>query len=675
MVKRRNLKRTAKKASISPETESGPQRIDNLAGSTTSKQIASHTNQSVLLKICRLCESKDGPFLDIFDAERIIAKKIYDIMPFVIAENDNLPQKICFRCSAKVEELHEFIQKCLNAQKTLCKAMGMENTITVKPRRDEVIWEKKLNECNISNDDICKALVKKAIEGIPTLTLKDDEPILFKKQVGSDSKLLNEKSYEVEDMLIAKEQKQKSNLSTQTHEENEKTSSSDDEDVPLQETSKESQKKLEKVGPENKIIKTNMFSVDSSSKSEDTTKPFNIMDHVSMIKVNGVGVLFQCKLCNRNFLKKDVVISHGCAKNGGKKIAEEIKTAPPPPPKIPLIKYINTKTQNVLPIQTDTKPQEKHVLNNTPINIDDDDDTPLKPQKKKPKIGPASKVGKPLNITSTPQPITSSPSQSTCPPLGGVPSVQLPFGSAHLNSLYKLVPGPNNSFMLVEDKSESPTTSESTTSALYERLVNSGSNMAKNVLNNVSTKQPKQLPKATEKPYPVGLFKSGVSQQSTSILPTVEALAMPPTKKQSYTIVKTGNPSKLVISTKPQANENEVPQKKARRSSRNCPGDSRLTENENEGQNSFFTFVNVDPIAQPSYVLPTDNIIQESQISTSTSKAAEAKDNDTYSCNMCDEKFSREKKLLTHIQSHYSKMDEEDEIRAHNNSKKRKSKS
>lgn len=38
----------------------------------------------VFLKVCRLCESKDGPFLNIFDADKVTAKKIDELMPFSV---------------------------------------------------------------------------------------------------------------------------------------------------------------------------------------------------------------------------------------------------------------------------------------------------------------------------------------------------------------------------------------------------------------------------------------------------------------------------------------------------------------------------------------------------------------------------------------------------------------
>lgn len=41
---------------------------------------------TVPVKLCRLCETKDGPFLGIFDTEQIISKKIEELMPFAVSK-------------------------------------------------------------------------------------------------------------------------------------------------------------------------------------------------------------------------------------------------------------------------------------------------------------------------------------------------------------------------------------------------------------------------------------------------------------------------------------------------------------------------------------------------------------------------------------------------------------
>ncbi|XP_047508243.1 uncharacterized protein LOC125051749 [Pieris napi] len=619
-------------------------------------------SQPVLIKLCRLCETKDGPFVEMFDAETMLAKKIDDIMPFVIAENDDLPQKICFRCSAKVEEVYEFIQKCLKTQEKFQEAAGIKVVLKQKQYSYRSAWEDKLNERNISNDDVCNALILKAIEGIRNLPITpsgESEKKIIKKETRSSFKSLKEDNI---DDYKNKEDSKEINKPIEIQRNTNKAQS--DHSAPkIAETPKVTDKQ---------VMKINTFCTDRDDSTEisEEVKPFNIMDHVSMIKVNGVGVLFQCKLCNRNFLVKEVVMNHRCAKNGGKKIAEEDKTVAPPPPKVPLIKYINTKPQTEN-ITSGTKSNEcsSKIINSTPINVDDDeDDTPLLPQKPKRKIGPASKMRQLENIQSTTSSANQSLQQTSQIPssetLVAAPTVQMPNSVLHPNSRFKLVPGPNNSFMLVEDKLEDTPVSESVTnkSTTIEKMnnlqtltVKSG---PKSKRTTIKTNVNQQQSCPTEQPYPVRLIKSGVACHSDSLSPSETT----PGKKQSYTIVQTGNPSKLLISTKSHPAD-EVPTKRLKQTVR-----ENSFSGPSENTQKCFTFVNVDSTTQPSYVLPTGNIVQESQISTSMIKPGD--EIDKYPCDICGEKFSREKKLQSHIQSHYNQLDEEDQKRG--STKKRK---
>lgn len=62
----------------------------SISESITSEVIAEAYNAKavpVFMKVCRLCESKDGPFLNIFDADKITAKKIDELMPFGVRYN------------------------------------------------------------------------------------------------------------------------------------------------------------------------------------------------------------------------------------------------------------------------------------------------------------------------------------------------------------------------------------------------------------------------------------------------------------------------------------------------------------------------------------------------------------------------------------------------------------
>lgn len=71
-------KKKVKSKAKQPPKSSIPENI-------TSKVLAetySTPSPPVFMKVCRLCESKDGPFLNIFDADKVTAKKIEELMPF-----------------------------------------------------------------------------------------------------------------------------------------------------------------------------------------------------------------------------------------------------------------------------------------------------------------------------------------------------------------------------------------------------------------------------------------------------------------------------------------------------------------------------------------------------------------------------------------------------------------
>lgn len=617
---------------------------------------------------------------------------------FQITENDDLPHKICFRCSAKVEELYEFIQKCTQSQHNLRKALGSKAAIVNKPKHRD-IWEEKLNQSNISNDDICDALIKKAMEGIKDIPLKpiplEEIPVVkkpLKKPVEKDEpKQLEESNTDackdlplknvklqiskVDEVPITKSLRSNTEIKNVIEKKENKNDEMSKVDPPVKDRvepvkSTPAESKTEKPPPQ-----TNTFSL---SETTPAVKTFNIMDHVSMIKVNGVGVLFQCKLCNRNFLKKEVVMSHACAKNGPTKVQPK-PTVVPDPPKIPSVKYINTR------INTETiKP-----INDKPISIDDDDedDKPLASKKPKPKIGPASRV-KRDDVTD--KPANSTPHQNTESASSNIPTPVVQFPTMpSLNSRYKLMPGPNNTFTLVEEKpNDNDKYNKAVTPEKVEIAVPPLEPIRptrpivgpKRIMNLIKEKPATATPPLSiSQPYPVGLFKTLPTTNSVNV-PIINPPALTPAiKKQSYTVVQTGNPSKLLISTKPQTEE--LPKKRQRKAKHEVREDDTkqpfsvtLEDSAPPRDTEFFTFINVDPLLQPSYVLPTNNIIQESQISTSTSvqkKESENKDL-KYTCNMCNEKFSREKKLLSHIQSHYNKMDEEDQQRNHNPRKRKK---
>lgn len=673
----------------------------------------------VMAKVCRLCETKDGPFLNIFESDKSTAKKIDELMPFGISENDELPHKICFRCSAKVEELHEFVQKCVKTQENLLAATGKKDLLNTKTKTREQ-WEEKLNKTNLSNDDICDALIRKAMEAIKDMPLNqsvvaEDKNSLLGRKVRAEPQTNN--------ILKLQAKTEDSNAAV-----NLKPVKLTIEKCDQRVTRSGSDKIVNKQSKKLDTINTNSIStpeVQDSQKpensgkkdttaeniaSEETTKeemPFNIMDHVSTIKVNQVGVLFQCKLCNRNFLKKEIVESHFCARNGAPKTDITKHLPPPEPPKATnTVKYFKMDSEKRIMSNGNDSVTSNKECKEVPAEreLNKALEEPVKPlAKPKPKIGPASKVKKTQMepspcVTETPEVTILTPTA----PLGNfklMPNVNSSYNlMPSPNSRYKIMPGPNNSFVLVEEGSTSKAASEETNTAqkVPKKRKNEGKIHADmnecssyNIQSSevIDVDEPTPVLPSQQKPYPVGLFQTVAHHTGIYVSKTTQSATFttPAMKKQSYTVHQTDNPSKLVISTKPQISTEEIPKKKSKRirpetneTPSKEPFSVTLEDAAPPKDPGFFTFINVDPLLQPSYVLPTDNIIQESQISTSTpvvkAGGTDKKEKEQYSCNMCNEKFSREKKLLTHIQSHYDKLDEEDMKREERSSNKRKQK-
>lgn len=579
----------------------------------------------------------------------------------------------------------------------------------------------------MSNDDICDALIKKAMEGIKAIPLassidkaessletkritrskeslvkndvsepnegdevtlrqvknsleKNDTKSLLKVTRSSKQGLIDAEKLEITVKVETEAKKSKKSNAVQSTKL--ESTTHDDKEVPTQ----NSMSSLNSLSFDYDEPKAVIQTHSEEEKEHKPEKPFNIMDYISTIKVNGVGVLFQCKLCNRNFLKLDVVESHSCAKNGVPKFDLPKSVPVPEPPKVPSVKYIKIDNDMKKTLTEKVKLAEKHENDkNGSFEKNIEPEKTVTPPIAKPKAGPASKTKRKTDLEpSVSQNLASQSSTNSSPEVSTVPSVHIP-SIPNLNSRFKLVPGPNNMFSLVEDTSASLPANP--TVSLPQDVKKTNKKRRSDTVNDTNDKFRDQTQEKSEspeiidledpaKPYPVGLFQTVAHSQPT---PTFTTPAM---KKQSYTVVQTGDPSKLLISTKSKDVEVELPkkrQRKAKHESKDDPSSKEpfnvtLEDVAHPKDTGFFTFINVDPLLQPSYVLPTDNIIQESQISTSSAvlrEPAESKEKERYSCNMCDEKFTREKKLLSHIQSHYSKMDEEDQIRLEKTTKKK----
>lgn len=630
--------------------------------------------------------------------------------------------------------------------------MGKKGPLAMKSRT-RVLWEQQLHKTKLSNDDICDVFIKRAMEGVPlnaplvdiveentppaTKKSKVESPVAVTKdsssESGSDSddedgdislkqvKLsitrMDEElpiskpstSTKSNDLLEGLEPLAR-NKKTKTYSrksQNQTLATVEDKPVSSPETRKSKTSlpdALETKAEPTVVVKPK--EVTPPPKPKITAPPFNIMDHILMIKVNGVGILYQCRLCIRNFLKKDMVINHGCAKNSAPpKETNSANAALPEPPKASTVKYIQMnkhpnkplsslvdKTVEKLNPPTGPPSAPPTVPHTVPPQVPP---KPVEPEvKPKPKVGPASRTRPkpelPREVPIQPAPPKPTPEIPSTP--SSAPLVNFP-NAPSLNSRYKLVPGPNNTFQLVEESvlEEKPVQDKPVQEKIEEKLVpktRGSKRMNESDTSKSSSSKPKHHREPLEKssspeiivldenkesqkaePYPVGLFQP-VPHHSSVYPPTHTPVPFttPAMKKHSYSIVQTGNPSKLLISTKPQPVPEEVPRKKSKKKTEEKdkePYKVTLEDAARQKDPSLFAFVSLDPLLQPSYVLPTNNIIQESQITTSTpgAKPAVDKEKDKYPCNMCGETFSREKKLLSHIQSHYNQMDEEDERR------------
>lgn len=773
----------------------------------------------MMMKICRLCEAQEGPFLNIFGPDKDLYKIIEELLPVVIDEYDELPHKVCFRCSVKVEQLHEFALKCIQTQENLYKSIGKKQPPPRSKFEARKIWEEKLNKSKMSNDDICNALIQKAMEGLSTDPIKEP-PItpntpsvssppstpenkrvlrhssaLKKVESPKQTTVSNDEASDTSDSLL-KPRKEikiiidryerrkrkpmeitKSIIRTRrskgndTEIESEKAIAKVEEKESKKGGKKEQKKELKKdeTKAKNKAVDAKSLD-DTNTKNEivpnnaeeDNTKPKanaggkeknsqqdptcvgEPWKNITSVQVAGVGYLYTCKVCSRNFLKRERVLTHICdKKKSDKKKSRFIKT-----------KNSSEETTKKSPSPSDLSQNgdgsDVEIVTEASSNV---------VKKKKP--GPASKTLK-------------STSDDTNPSFGTIPlqtpaSIVLPQSvtqSAVTNeaTCYRLVPGPNNTFTLesvvpnnsVINVAETPAKASHTETTAKGKLTIKASpsprpkskilsapqievfNKNESSVSATASKRRGAPPLSrapvkkvkheediidlddtpdeitdTEKtldtspmptvrtnpmpvhPYPVGLFSTLQNETSPPKLLT------PAMKKQTYTVLQTENPSKLVISAiqnKP-AHSKEVspvdpiptpkmPGKRGRKPKVMPPVEPPKTVVEQEEQpfsvsivdstpvksdnESFFTFINLDPLLRPSYVLPTNNIIQESQISTSTPSGegeipvatpqpSDAVNKDIYCCEICDKPFTREKKMLSHLKSHYASQDEDDD--------------
>ncbi|XP_057339134.1 zinc finger protein 260-like [Microplitis mediator] len=85
---------------------------------------------------CRLCSENKTDMFDIFGDEgvrRRVAQKLRVCLPVMVYKSDPLPKKICQFCAARLDDVYEFREYCLNVYKSMhFKLLANKNSNTVK---------------------------------------------------------------------------------------------------------------------------------------------------------------------------------------------------------------------------------------------------------------------------------------------------------------------------------------------------------------------------------------------------------------------------------------------------------------------------------------------------------------------------------------------------------------
>lgn len=418
-------------------------------------------------------------------------------------------------------------------------------------------WEEVLNDSNFSNDDLCDAVIKKAMEGIKSIDQAPMSTNVPRKLRNDSFQTSLESITEADDEFLDTEQALPQPTPKPTSTANNRknlvnSASANNVKEPLLKK-KAQEMKYKKSNNFKRALNTTRDTVNKIIKKEKdvevdsmnaekcaeapAAKPFDIMDYVTALKVNGVGTIYQCELCNRNFFNKNVLLSHGCTTQKSKLKDTNIQ---PVVPKTPLVKYINTNENKTESENNDTIP-----------NVET-----KKSEVKLYRPGPKSRKGP-----------------------ASVQNVMHDTSTVNLNA----VDGPSAS---------KETTKRPNTDANHEtppkivRLHHSSESTSSNA----------------PKPYPVGLFQT-VPHHSrvTSEPPPFYASEA---KRKSCIVYQTDCPGKLVISTKPPIVEaarkpttNNEPRRITLGTVTPATGNAAKTE-------QYFTVIDVDPSAQPSYVLP-----------------------------------------------------------------------
>lgn len=315
--------------------------------------------------------------------------------------------------------------------------------------------------------------------------------------------------------------------------------------------------------------------IDGKRAPETESKPFDIMNHVIAIKISGAGTLYQCQLCKRNFLRKDVLTSHGCTLQN---VVSRKPISQPPPPKVPVVKYMYTR-------ENETEAKRNNSVPYVEVK---------KPEVKKYRPGPKSRVGLPENNSS-------------------IPDVEL-----KKSEIKKYKPGPKSRVILTNAQNDTNVTQMNNSNVAFHKgpssskEITDGRNATDDLhvspakIRRIQAQVAEPTSNSTAQPYPVGLFQTVPHHPSVTSNPA--PFDVSEAKKRSCTVIQTSKPGKLLITTKPQladveVNKNGSANIATRRSSALHPLSFSLDTAARSGE--YFAIINVDPLMQPSYVLPT----------------------------------------------------------------------
>lgn len=86
--------------------------------------------------VCRLCSEKKDEMLSIFGNEglqRKVTQKLRACLPVLVYKTDPLPKQICQFCAARLDDVYEFREYCLNVYKSMhAKLSSCKQTESVR---------------------------------------------------------------------------------------------------------------------------------------------------------------------------------------------------------------------------------------------------------------------------------------------------------------------------------------------------------------------------------------------------------------------------------------------------------------------------------------------------------------------------------------------------------------